>query len=122
MATVVVLHTVDGNDLEFDIEMAKKSEVINGLLETVTAADQKIPVNVSYDVLDYIKKYLSETWKPTAETGFNVVMDIISAANYLNFAVMLDELCKFVADTYITGKSPQEIRTTFAIENDFIKK
>lgn len=40
------------------------------------------------------------------------------AANYLNIKTLLDLTCQTVADM-IKGKTPEEIRKTFNIKNDF---
>ena len=40
------------------------------------------------------------------------------AANYLNIKTLLDLTCKTVADM-IKGKTPEEIRAHFNIQNDF---
>ncbi|CAI8588554.1 unnamed protein product [Vicia faba] len=42
----------------------------------------------------------------------------LSAANYLNIKNLLDLTCQTVADM-IKGKTPEEIRRTFNIKNDF---
>jgi hypothetical protein len=42
----------------------------------------------------------------------------IQAANYLDIKGLLDVTCKTVANM-IKGKSPEEIRKTFNIKNDF---
>lgn len=42
----------------------------------------------------------------------------IQAANYLNIKGLLDLACQTVADM-IKGKTPEEIRKTFNIKNDF---
>ncbi|XP_022858853.1 SKP1-like protein 1A [Olea europaea var. sylvestris] len=42
----------------------------------------------------------------------------IKAANYLNIKSLLDLTCQTVADM-IKGKTPEEIRKTFSIKNDF---
>lgn len=42
----------------------------------------------------------------------------IQAANYLNIKSLLDLTCQTVADM-IKGKTPEEIRKTFNIKNDF---
>lgn len=47
-----------------------------------------------------------------------MLYEIILAANYLNIRPLLDAGCKIVAEM-IRGKSPDEIRRTFNIVNDF---
>jgi len=46
------------------------------------------------------------------------IFDIIMAANYLNIKSLLDLSCAKIA-TLIRGKTPEEIRKTFNIVNDF---
>jgi len=43
---------------------------------------------------------------------------LLQAANYLDIKPLLDVGCKTVANM-IKGKSPEEIRKTFNIQNDF---
>jgi len=46
------------------------------------------------------------------------LFDLILAANYLNIQSLLDLTCQSVADM-IKGKTPEQIRETFNIKNDF---
>ena len=47
-----------------------------------------------------------------------MLFEIILASNYLDIKPLLDVGCKTVANM-IKGKSPEEIRKTFNIQNDF---
>ena len=46
------------------------------------------------------------------------MVNILQAANYLDIKGLLDVTCKTVANM-IKGKTPEEIRKTFNIKNDF---
>jgi S-phase kinase-associated protein 1 len=48
----------------------------------------------------------------------SIVVLYLQAANYLNIKNLLDLTCQTVADM-IKGKTPEEIRKTFNIKNDF---
>lgn len=48
----------------------------------------------------------------------NSILTVRQAANYLDIKPLLDVGCKTVANM-IKGKSPEEIRKTFNIQNDF---
>jgi len=63
---------------------------------------------------DEIKAWDSDFVKVDQATLF----DLILAANYLNIKGMLDLTCQTVAQM-IKGKTPEEIRKTFNIKNDF---
>ncbi|EPY36925.1 S-phase kinase-associated protein 1 [Strigomonas culicis] len=52
------------------------------------------------------------------ETQHEVLIDVIMAANFLNVKDLLDLTCACVANM-IRGKSAEEIRALFNIENDF---
>lgn len=50
-----------------------------------------------------------------------VVFSSFQAANYLDIKGLLDVTCKTVANM-IKGKTPEEIRKTFNIKNDFTEE
>jgi hypothetical protein len=55
---------------------------------------------------------------PSALLFSNTTLTVLQAANYLDIKALLDVGCKTVANM-IKGKSPEEIRKTFNIQNDF---
>lgn len=49
------------------------------------------------------------------------LFQLILAANYLDVQSLLDLCCKHVADI-IKGKSAEEIRSEFRVDDDFLRK
>ncbi|KYK57852.1 SKP1 component [Drechmeria coniospora] len=64
----------------------------------------------STDIEDWDQKFM--------QVDQEMLFEIILAANYLDIKPLLDVGCKTVANM-IKGKSPEEIRKTFNITNDF---
>ncbi|VYS69012.1 unnamed protein product [Arabidopsis thaliana] len=91
------------------VEAAEKSET------TADAAGATTTTTVASGSSDEdLKTWDSEFIKVDQGTLF----DLILAANYLNIKGLLDLTCQTVADM-IKGKTPEEIRKTFNIKNDF---
>ncbi|PRQ18829.1 putative S-phase kinase-associated protein [Rosa chinensis] len=124
--------TLKSSDEEtFDIEevVALESQTIKHMVED-DCVDNGIPLpNVTgailAKVIEYCKKHVEEgtaelkTWdRKYIDVDQNVLFDLILAANYLNIKGLLDLACQQAADM-IKGKTPEEIRKTFNIKNDF---
>jgi len=62
-------------------------------------------------ICDWDKKFLEELDQ-------SVLIELIMASNYMNIKSLLDLTCAKIA-SMIKGKSPEQIREMFDIENDF---
>lgn len=136
----VTLKSSDDELFEVDEIVAYESQTVKDMIED-TGTNSPIPLlNVSSKILakvieychyhvvearksgddkpglpeDEVKVWDSEFVKVDQATLF----DLILAANYLNIKSLLDLTCQSVADM-IKGKTPEEIRKTFNIKNDF---
>ncbi|KAK8149547.1 hypothetical protein MY1884_005356 [Beauveria asiatica] len=78
------------------------------------------PVQAADDESDVRKKTtdIDEWDQKFMQVDQEMLFEIILASNYLDIKPLLDVGCKTVANM-IKGKSPEEIRKTFNITNDF---
>ncbi|KAF2253780.1 E3 ubiquitin ligase SCF complex, Skp subunit [Trematosphaeria pertusa] len=140
----VVLTTSDNADLTVEREVAERSILIKNLLEDLGGDNaEAIPIpNVNEAVMKKVLEWCEHHRKdPPAsqdddsdsrkkstdidewdqkfmQVDQEMLFEIILAANYLDIKALLDVGCKTVANM-IKGKSPDEIRKTFNIQNDF---
>ncbi|GAB4847578.1 SKP1-like protein 1A [Ancistrocladus abbreviatus] len=132
----ITLKSSDGETFEVEEDVAVESQTIKHMIED-DCADNVIPLpNVTSKILakviEYCKKHVEtpKTEDRAAEEELKAwdadfvkvdqatLFDLILAANYLNIKSLLDLTCQTVADM-IKGKTPEEIRKTFNIKNDF---
>ncbi|GMI66084.1 ARABIDOPSIS SKP1 HOMOLOGUE 1, UFO INTERACTING PROTEIN 1, S phase kinase-associated protein 1 [Hibiscus trionum] len=132
----ITLKSSDGESFEVDEAVALESQTIKHMIED-DCADNGIPLpNVTSKILakviEYCKKHVEspKTDDRSADDYLNAwdadfvkvdqatLFDLILAANYLNIKGLLDLTCQTVADM-IKGKTPEDIRKTFNIKNDF---
>ncbi|KAH7848842.1 hypothetical protein Vadar_008940 [Vaccinium darrowii] len=132
----ITLKSSDGEAFEVEEVVALESQTIKHMIED-DCADSVIPLpNVTSKILakviEYCKKHVEtpktddrsaedelKTWDAEfVKVEQPVLFDLILAANYLNIKSLLDLTCQTVADM-IKGKTPEEIRKTFNIKNDF---
>ncbi|XP_073045826.1 SKP1-like protein 1A [Primulina huaijiensis] len=139
----IMLKSSDGETFEVEEAVAVESQTIKHMIED-NCADTTIPLpNVTSKILakviEYCKRHVESAAKPSSDgvstdkvvddelknfdTEFvkvdqGTLFDLILAANYLNIKSLLDLTCQTVADM-IKGKTPEEIRKTFNIKNDF---
>ncbi|KAI5806519.1 E3 ubiquitin ligase complex SCF subunit sconC [Peziza echinospora] len=123
--------------------VAERSILIKNMLEDCVEIDQAIPIpNVNAAVLAKVLEWCEhhkndpapaadddtdsrkkstdiEEWdQKFMQVDQEMLFEIILAANYLDIKPLLDVGCKTVANM-IKGKTPEEIRKTFNIQNDF---
>ncbi|KDD74923.1 Skp1 family protein, partial [Helicosporidium sp. ATCC 50920] len=135
----VTLLSSDGQSFEVSVPVANWSVTIQNTIEE-TGTDDPIPLpNVSSKILAKVIEYCkyhdkvgrNASGQPTVpdeevrewdheftNVDQSDLFEIILAANYLNIKQLLDLTCLTVANM-IKGKSPEEIRKHFHIENDF---
>ncbi|KAK8088672.1 E3 ubiquitin ligase complex SCF subunit scon-3 [Apiospora hydei] len=143
--TTIRLQSNDNHVMDVDKAVAERSLLIKNMLEDLgdAAASETIPIpNVTEPVLRKVIEWCehhrgdppatneeeSDTRKRTTEieewdqkfmqVDQEMLFEIILASNYLDIKPLLDVGCKTVANM-IKGKSPEEIRKTFNITNDF---
>ena len=142
MASTCRLMTKDGEVLTVDVAVANNSVLIKGLIED-SGVDEDIPIaQVTKVIMEKVLVFMEhmrdnhppEIEKPLSSTDLTQVVDqwhadyvnvdqemlfeIVMAANFLDIKPLLELSCAKVA-SLIKGKSVQEIRQFFNIENDF---
>jgi len=142
----VKLQSNDQAVLTVDRVVAERSMLIRNLIEDLgdeAVGTQPIPIpNVNESVLRKVVEWCEhhrndppasadddndnrkkttdiEEWdQKFMQVDQEMLFEIILASNYLDIKALLDVGCKTVANM-IKGKSPEEIRKTFNITNDF---
>lgn len=141
----IKLQSSDGESFEIDLEVARQSVTIKTMLEDLgwdESDDDPVPLpNVNAAILKKVVQWATfhKDDPPPPEDDENkekrtddictwdaeflkvdqgTLFELILAANYLDIKGLLDVTCKTVANM-IKGKSPEEIRKTFNIKNDF---
>jgi S-phase kinase-associated protein 1 len=146
MSSNVCLVSQEGDKFDIPKTVAMMSELVNAMIEEYEDDEdvQEIPlINVKNKVLVKVIEFckyhtkngpMKEIEKPLKSPDMKEIVsawdadfvqieqemlyDIILAANYMDIKSLLDLTCARVA-SMIKGKSPEEIRKTFGIDNDF---
>lgn len=134
----------EGDSFEVSVSVAKMSELVKSMMDDEGDEDvSEIPLpNVKAAVLQKVIEFcthyrsepMNEIEKPLKSSVMAEVVqrwyaefvnveqvllfELILAANYMDIKPLLDLTCATVA-SMIKGKTPEEIRRTFNIVNDF---
>lgn len=141
----MLLRSCDGEVCEIDTETAKISILLKEMMENgLGSGEEEVPLsNVKSETLkkviewmDHQRKFMEDEldeekaaidsndrkipeWDAAfLDVSHGMLFDLIAAANYLDIKDLLFFASKTVA-LMIKGKTPEEIRTYFEIENDF---
>lgn len=141
----IKLQSADGVTFDEEIQIAKCSGTIRTMLDDLgvdEGEDEVVPLpNVNSAILKKVLQWANfhkDDAQPSEEdenkekrtddisswdadflkVDQGTLFELILAANYLDIKGLLDVTCKTVANM-IKGKTPDEIRKTFNIKNDF---
>merc|ERR1711862_1010004 len=141
----IKLQSSDGETFPVDVDIARQSVTIRTMLEDLgmeEEEDEVVPLpNVNAAILKKVIQWCTyhKDDPPPPEDDENkekrtddisswdsdflkvdqgTLFELILAANYLDIKGLLDVTCKTVANM-IKGKTPEDIRKTFNIKNDF---
>ncbi|XP_010935122.1 SKP1-like protein 1 [Elaeis guineensis] len=141
----ITLKSSDGEVFEVEEAVAMESQTIKHMIEDDCASNgiplPNVTSKILSKVIEYCKRHVDFAAASSRSTADDTsskpaddelkswdaefvkvdqatLFDLILAANYLNIKGLLDLTCQTVADM-IKGKTPEEIRKTFNIKNDF---
>ncbi|KAH0456648.1 hypothetical protein IEQ34_014555 [Dendrobium chrysotoxum] len=132
MKKMIRMMASDGKEVVVEEVVAMQSEIIRHMIEDNCIEDVILMPNVTASVLSnifhYCKKHidfslpnieeLNDFDNKFVDIDTDALYDLIMATNYLGVKDLIDLICQKVANI-IRGKSPEEIRQIFNIENDF---
>jgi S-phase kinase-associated protein 1 len=145
---IIKLQSSNGDIFPIDVVIAKKSNTIKTMLESLGieegSQEEAVPLpNVTTDILKKVIEWCTvhkddpepdedsdEYWETRTNeiTGWDVdffkmdqatLFELILAANYLDVKGLLDVACKAVSNLIIAAKTPEGIRKAFNVKNDF---
>ena len=139
---MLTLVSSEGEKMQISVKAAQRSQMIKRIIDDFPN-ETEIPLNnVKSNILKKIKEYLDhyqdtdpkEIERPLASQNFqecvdpwdfefinvdlDLIFEIILASNYMDIKPLL-ELASSKVASIIKGKTPEEIRKTFNIQNDF---
>merc|ERR1712020_507271 len=134
--SLISLQSCDGQVFPVNIDIARQSVTLRNMIEDLGIEDldenEIVPLpNVNAAILKKIIAWCTTHYKNDQSESSEwdleylqiddgTLFELILAANYLDISQLLDVCCKQVANM-IKGKSAEEIRARFNIQNDFTK-
>jgi S-phase kinase-associated protein 1 len=142
---MIMLKSSDGEEFKVEEAVVMESQTIRHMIEDKCADNGILLPNVNSKILSKVIEYCNkhaQAAKPVADGAADgasalsptedlknwdaefikvdhaTLFDLSLAANYLNIKELLHLTCQTIADM-IKGKTPEEIRRTFNIKNDF---
>ena len=142
MSKSLTLNSSDNMKVVIDIKSAERSHLLKNLIQEF-AIDNDVPMpDIKGDILkkcvEYMTHYkdiepreiprplpspnlldVTDEWDVNFISGIDLdsVFDIINASNYIDLKPLLDLACARIA-SIMKGKSAEEIRNIFNLEND----
>ncbi len=143
MSTIKIV-CKDGNKLEIDTQSAKKSVLLNNIIQDYDLNDD-IPININSDILKIIFVYLEhykdsepeiipkplpsgnlESFTDKWDVDFidldkSVVLNLIVAANFMDIKSLLELSCAKIA-SIMKSMDPETIKKEFDIPEDMTEE
>jgi S-phase kinase-associated protein 1 len=142
---MIMLKSSDGEEFKVEEAVVMESQTIRHMIEDKCADNGILLPNVNSKILSKVIEYCNkhaQAAKPVADGAADgasalspaedlknwdaefikvdhaTLFDLSLAANYLDIKELLHLTCQTIADM-MKGKTPEEIRRTFNIKNDF---
>jgi S-phase kinase-associated protein 1 len=111
---------VEGGD-ETDIPLPNvKAEILKKVIEYMVYHTDNLPKEIEKPLKSSVMTEVVCKWDAQfVEVDQEILFELILAANYMDIKPLLDLTCAKVA-SMIKGKTPEQIRKTFNIKNDFL--
>jgi S-phase kinase-associated protein 1 len=112
--TVIPIPNVSGRTLKYVVEYVE-----HHYTNKADTIEKPLKGRIEEVICEWDKNFLfTDLIKNHDEKQHEILIDVIMAANFLNIKDLLDLTCASVA-SMIKGKTPEQIRALFNIENDF---